>query len=339
LDITDALKANGCVEIQGQRITDTENDNPGAFVDEAENECGLGGDAYERWYKIVLDQRASIGYRVTFPNSQADPDTLFFVETENLDDFPQGIKIIGGSLVFPGLPESMPQRILEPGTYYFAISLFAGSPATDYTATVTLNTSPYQQADFEFLGLNFSVPPDPIITGESLCSGTFLAAAVPSSERTVVYKMVPLTTPAKLDAVRLLLITFQGQPNIEGRTIRLRAVKSSASDSAPPDGAPFVLDITVRITGANSAGFNGVLSTYPVNNGPILQEGEALWVGYSTAGVRGVPLIIDTGVTFTNSTFISSNSGMTWQPLQFTNQQGQTIVGNALIAGIFSNAQ
>jgi hypothetical protein len=325
------LTSGSCFRVTELMVS---NSGAGEFVDEAEVECQLGGDPYERWYKFKLESPLCVSVEVTFSNSMSDVDLLLFADFPAdmpNPDYPQNIKIFRGSLNSTGVTERIRSVLLPAGSYHVAVSNFTGdSPVTDITTTIrasatgecTVFPARFENATTRDLGnINAIFCGVTDITGGLALADNFAVAN----------RITPLSFPATLTAVQVLVFNRQQGNPISGKPFRLLVYTDPSGAGAGPSGDPVVNE-------QRNLGQAGILTTFQLTNPITIQQGDFYVATFFDGPHNGRGPVYYTQIPDARITYISQNGITNWRgPISFRTQAGETVIANAYIGGVFTS--
>jgi hypothetical protein len=323
------VSAGQCFEVTAKGVSNTD---MGEFLDEAEIECELGGDGYERWYTFKIPESAQKGIcvliEITFTARMADIDALLTATIDDPINFPQGVKIFRGTLNPPGAPEKIGPVLLLPGTYHLGVSNFVGdSPKTDITTKFTFATTGECQvlpARFENATTQAEGNIDAIF-----CGVTDLAVTTPVNDSAIANCITPPSYPATLKAIDILIFNIQGQPTAAGAPYRLLVYTDRTGAGMGPSGTP-------ALNEQRNLGDAGILTRFRLNTPITITEGD-FYVGMFFQGAhRGRSPLFYTSFPNYDITY-SSRGGITaWQgPIRFLDDDMKpTIPAQAYVGAV-----
>ncbi len=141
--------------------------------------------------------------------------------------------------------------------------------------------------------------------------GTSDGTGVYSDGMMLVVRLTPKVYPVRLTQVRLMVVSFTGEPTPVGKQIRLVAFTDPAGSGRPPARPSFLVDQRVSVPSV------GGFVNFPVN-GPEIERGD-LYVGYQAPRpASGVGFAIDSNGPAYWRGFSSRDDGATFTgPVQF----------------------
>lgn len=279
----------------------------GAVIEELRADCGVENDQ-EDFYTFELDKRTNVRFQLSFRGNR-NFDVRIFKTTENIDLFPEGIKLIRASTRPPGQPEDVAPMMLEAGRYYIAVDAVeeANVPrGTSYTLTLTVGN-----------------PDELHLLEDIIC----IASAVTENINNVlvVNQYEPTQTPATLDFVTALFMKLGDKPTTAGQRLRVVIFIDPEGGDTPPRNPTPVFDEMVRLS---PLGPHGLLQLFPDIDVP---KGK-VYVGFALpADAQEKGFSITTGRSiFGDKTFLSTDEGATWEPVNFQDP----VTGVTFTAGI-----
>ncbi|MBI3949923.1 MAG: hypothetical protein HY314_05660 [Acidobacteria bacterium] len=303
----------------GQSITingDARPGDTGTEIDQIMTECQRDR-LIQDWFRLNVSQRDSFRTVLSFQRDAADFDLFVFIQTNDFAQFPEGVQLIASSAQGPGQAEAFNPRVLEPGTYFIAVSRvrrnnFSDFNRVSYTLTVTRGSSPEIHAIEDVACVGF-------VTTEQFRNGHF-----------VVNRVRPTRHPARLEAISILFSSPQGQPSPNGRPVRIIAFTDPSGSGFPPFNPPLLVNQTVIIN--LPAGGQGAFSTLNLGaSGPIINQGD-FYVGYVIDTFNGIFLNLGRVIYPNIHSFFSNNNGQSYQQLTVQDNMGRQF--NAAIRGI-----
>lgn len=150
----------------------------------------------------------------------------------------------------------------------------------------------------------------------------------------IVNRLTPSATSV-LQTVRIFLLPFPGQPNPSGKTIRIIAFTGSSNSTQAPANPTLVLDRTLTVPTVPG---EGGLVDFPITNGPTINLGQDLYVGYKTSPANGVFAFGDSNGPQQQRAYFSTDNGATYGRVVFVSQQGTQIPINLGIRAVVDTA-
>ncbi|GEM_PF-6127560 len=279
----------------------------GAVIEELQADCGVENDQ-EDFYTFELGTRTNVRFQLSFRGNR-NFDMRIFKTTENIDLFPEGIKLIRASTRPPGQPEDVAPMMLEAGTYYIAVDAVedANVPrSTPYTLTLTVGN-----------------PDELHLLEDIICIASAVTENIDGA--LVVNQYEPTRIPATLDFITALFLKLGDKPTTAGQRLRVVIFVDPEGRDTPPSNPTLVFDEMVRLS---PLGPHGLLQLFPevdVLNGRV-------YVGFALpadAQTRGFSITIGRSL-FGDQTFLSTDGGASWEPVNFQDP----VTGMTFTAGI-----
>jgi hypothetical protein len=174
----------------------------------------------------------------------------------------------------------------------------------NYTLTISRGVSPEGHAIEDVACVGF-VDTNPIRNGNM-----------------VVNRFRPTRFPARLRLINILFANLAGQPSPDGRTVRIIVFTDSSGSGAPPFNPPLVVNqfATVNLPPGSEGAFN----TLDLGSGgPVIFSGD-FYVGYVIDTFNGIFPNLGRVIYPNLRSFVSTNGGQSFQPLNIQDQMGRT---------------
>ena len=293
----------------GGSVTFNGNGRPGdtgTEIDQVMAEC-LRDRLIQDWFRLFVTLRDAYQVLLSFDRNAADFDLFIFIQTSDFARFPEGVQLIASSAGGPGQAEAFSSRVLEPGTYFIAVSRVRRNNLSDlvranYTLTVSRGVSPEVHAIEDVACVGFA-DTNPIRNGNMM-----------------VNRFRPTKFPARLRLISILLSALAGQPSPDGRPVRIIVFTDSSGSGVPPFNPPLVVNqfATVNLPPGSDAAFN----TLDLGNGgPVIFSGD-FYVGYVIDTFNGIFPNLGRVIYPNFRSFVSTNGGQSYQPLNIQDQMG-----------------
>ncbi len=260
---------------------------------------------------ITITSDILVKLELSFTNPNSDLDLFVFRLPEGASVSSLSARDVVDSSALAGNPEVVgPERFgaqgasttgtpaLGPGRYVFGVSIFDNPSVQSTSWTLTVTTGGNTEELIGDSGLPNS------------------AVNIGGNQVVQINCVTPTVFPFKVIGARLANFQVQGQPNPVGRTID---IVSFTGPAPVPGGNPIPPTNPVLTVTPAAIARQGAWADYPIPNGPTVQQGQVLYIGYryTTAGT-GIFPTIDTDRTTKNRSFISGDNGASWRLLALT---------------------